>query len=74
MSSVTYVNMGPYTHGRCQNDSRVYDAEDLNPIKDLDQRVTAGDIMPIGECPKCGALCEPGKVGPDGEFGREPVQ
>lgn len=26
------------------------------PVRDLHERVEAGDEMPVGECPKCGAL------------------
>ena len=28
----------------------------LAEIKDIDQRLTAGDSVPAGECPNCGAL------------------
>lgn len=49
------------THGmhKCGNcDARVK-AEDLRDIEDIGQRLTAGDMVPSGECPGCGALCYP---------------
>jgi hypothetical protein len=30
--------------------------DDLNAVRKLTQRVEAGDPMPLGECPNCGAL------------------
>lgn len=42
----------------CQNCSNVYPQSHLAPIKDLGQRVEAGEPMPSGECPDCGALCQ----------------
>lgn len=32
---------------------------ELREIKDLYQRVDPGEPMPSGECPECGALCQP---------------
>ena len=29
----------------------------LEQIPDLTERITEGEIVPSGECPKCGALC-----------------
>ena len=29
---------------------------ELKDISDLDQRVRAGEVVPAGECPKCGCL------------------
>lgn len=31
-------------------------ADDTKPIKDYFQRVYAGETVPVGECPECGAL------------------
>lgn len=42
----------------CQNCDWEGEEADCNPIKDLHQRVAAGEPMPAGECPKCGALCQ----------------
>lgn len=28
----------------------------IQPIKDLDQRVETGEVVPLGECPECGAV------------------
>lgn len=30
--------------------------QDVNPIRDLDDRISPGEIVPAGECPQCGAL------------------
>jgi len=46
---------------RCDNCGVEWDLEDLQPIKDLHQRVDPGGVMPSGECPDCGALCYPEK-------------
>ena len=43
----------------CQNCGAIVNDEDLKPIKDLMQRVEPGEPMPSGECPECGALCQP---------------
>lgn len=29
---------------------------ELDPIRDLDQRLDAGGVVPAGQCPSCGAL------------------
>ena len=31
----------------------------VNPIPDLAQRALPGEPMPSGECPACGAVCQP---------------
>ena len=42
----------------CQNCGKKFPVGSLcNPIPDLEQRVTPGESMPVGECPGCGALC-----------------
>jgi len=33
--------------------------DDLKPIHDLFDRLSAGGVVPAGECPNCGALCYP---------------
>ena len=30
--------------------------QDVNPLKNISARVSPGEIVPAGECPKCGAL------------------
>lgn len=40
----------------CTNCSWVGNDDECKPIKDLGQRVNAGEQMPAGECPECGAL------------------
>jgi hypothetical protein len=41
----------------CQNCDWTGSVDLLEPIKHLAERVAAGEPMPLGECPKCGALC-----------------
>lgn len=44
----------------CQNCGRKWlDGHLVNPIPHLHERVAAGEPMPSGECPTCGALCHP---------------
>lgn len=43
----------------CQNCDWRGDASELREIHDLSQRVSPGELMPSGECPECGALCQP---------------
>ena len=40
----------------CQNCSWYGLETELQPIKDLAERVEQGETVPAGECPKCGAL------------------
>lgn len=44
---------------RCQNCEWEGDDDDTLPVKHLLQRVSPGESFPTGECPECGALCEP---------------
>ena len=41
----------------CENCQAEWTLDDLNPVKDIEQRVAPGEIMPAGECPDCGAVC-----------------
>jgi len=41
----------------CQNCQEQWDADDLEPLKDVEERVAPGEPMPAGECPDCGAVC-----------------
>lgn len=47
------------THSACQNCEWRGPDTDLREVKDLTQRVDPGEPMPSGECPECGALCQP---------------
>jgi hypothetical protein len=47
------------TKSCCQDCGAVWDNDDLEEIKHLEMRVDAGEPMPSGECPSCGALCQP---------------
>lgn len=42
----------------CQNCGAERREDQLLPIKDVFERVAAGEPMPSGECPECGALCQ----------------
>lgn len=44
---------------QCQNCEWEGDEADTNPVEDIFERVSPGEPMPSGECPKCGALCQP---------------
>ena len=39
---------------RCQNCGWEGDCNDVEPIEDVWERVQPGDVMPVGDCPKCG--------------------
>ena len=43
-------------NAKCDNCGKVSGEDDLNEIVRLYERVDAGDEMPAGECPACGAL------------------
>jgi hypothetical protein len=44
---------------RCQNCAWTGDADDCAEVSDFWGRVSPGEPMPSGECPECGALCQP---------------
>jgi hypothetical protein len=44
---------------KCQNCGKLWEQDDLKEIEHLGQRVSPGEPMPSGECPDCGALCQP---------------
>ncbi len=47
---------------RCQNCQKLWLLDQLNPdMPYLSERVAAGEPMPAGECPECGALCHEDK-------------
>jgi hypothetical protein len=43
----------------CQDCGGVFPQSKLKPVKDLHARVAPGEPMPSGECPECGAVCQP---------------
>ncbi len=55
----------------CQNCDWEGDPSKTKPVKDLEERVAPGEILPVGECPRCGAVCHLKKTyvfeGPDGK-------
>ena len=47
-------------HYRCDNCQKGYGSlYELNPVRDLEQRVAPGEPRPVGECPHCGAVVHP---------------
>lgn len=47
----------PTPKSKCQNCDEVFEDDELGVIKDIFERVEAGEPMPSGECPECGCLC-----------------
>jgi hypothetical protein len=43
----------------CQDCESEWHKNQLNPAKDLSERMTPGDVYTDVECPSCGALCYP---------------
>jgi hypothetical protein len=41
----------------CQNCGVAREEDQLHEVRDIFQRVAAGEPMPAGECPDCGAIC-----------------
>jgi hypothetical protein len=57
MSNVKFVHgLDETLHCSCANCDWVGTVADLNDIVDVQERVTAGEIAPAGQCPECGAL------------------
>lgn len=47
-------------HYRCDNCNAGYHSiSELKPVTDLEQRVAPGELVPVGECPACGAVVHP---------------
>lgn len=40
----------------CDNCRLYCTVSELEPIRDLEQRLDAGGVVPAGQCPSCGAL------------------
>lgn len=47
------------TQAKCDNCENVFEEDDLNIPKRLHERLTAGGVVPSGECPICGSLAYP---------------
>jgi hypothetical protein len=43
----------------CQNCCEIRPESELDEIDNLLARLAPGDIVPVGQCPDCGALCQP---------------
>lgn len=46
----------------CENCLKLWRDDELEEIDDIWERVSPGEPMPSGECPECGALCQPDTV------------
>lgn len=44
---------------RCNDCCKIWEESEIQPAKDLLQRVLPNELMPSGECPECGALVHP---------------
>lgn len=42
---------------QCQNCDTVWLDDELDEIQDMRERVSAGEIVPSGQCPECHCLC-----------------
>jgi hypothetical protein len=51
-----YIDVDPAARCQCANCDWQGPGSDLNMVTHLEARVVAGDTMPAGECPACGAL------------------
>lgn len=59
MKTKTALSIEEQGH-ECQNCGKLWDYEQLEQeIDRLAERVSPGEPMPSGECPSCGALCQP---------------
>jgi len=49
----------PETLTECANCGKAWPESALReiPLRSIPERVAAGEVMPYGECPTCGALC-----------------
>ncbi len=52
----TKIDVEPDAATACQNCEWTGPGSYLNAIADLGERVTAGEKMPAGQCPRCGSL------------------
>lgn len=49
-------NLEPDTKVQCQNCDWHGTASQLSDIDDIEQRISPGEVVPAGQCPKCDAL------------------
>lgn len=57
----TKLTVGVWRGDRCFCQDCLWEGEeaDCDPIDDIFERVSPGEPMPSGQCPLCGALCQP---------------
>lgn len=51
-------------NAQCDNCGLIVDESQLYPARNLEQRLDVGGTVPVGECPRCGALAY--LIGDDG--------
>ncbi len=49
----------PQSRHRCANCQCEWTGQDLEPIRDINERVLPGGVVPSGECPLCNCICFP---------------
>jgi len=57
MTRAVHHSSTNYPICKCQNCGSLFEESSLKPIEHLFERVAPGEVMPNGECPKCGAVC-----------------
>lgn len=77
MSTYPPLSVPPDTRHRCDNCEWEGGNDDVHPICDLWERLTAGGVVPSGQCPECQALVYPvekpkPKPKPKKKRGKEP--
>jgi len=61
MTMPSKLSVGSWRNDRCVCQDCLWegDDDDCDPINDIFERVSPGESMPSGQCPLCGALCQP---------------
>ena len=55
MSTIIVLCQDPTETVECQNCRWTGKATECKPLADFEQRVSAGEYVPVGECPECGS-------------------
>ena len=66
-TTALFDKVSPNLIVRCGNCGWHGKAAKTLPIQDLEERITPGEEVPVGECPECGCLCHLVKEQPSGE-------
>ena len=51
-----YIRVDEGTRHRCDNCGKVFDADELDMITDIQERLTPNSPVPSGQCPECSCL------------------